>query len=381
MPCHTALACVSNQPRGPPVGADPGCVRRMHRPSAVRPTRCANSAGAVRRDTVWAQCSWLRHAGAVRRSPNALAQERQYAGHIGWPIGRWPPSAFSRPARSPGGAWKRPLRRRSCRSRRGSSRCAAYAGAVTPSLPAALALLVWRYASRRTSPSIRWASVVTTRSGSWAAGAARRWRCAGTVGALTVAPVGLSSRSGGPASPALPGGLGAGVPPLHRDSAPLRLPPCPSRVAVRGARFPIPCRLPGRSWGPLRARGRVQAAQARQGLWAPGPPRRERRPETEGSPTVPRSPSACLPRSAPPVVSWRLALSPPGRLPAGHWTPAAFPSRPLEDSPAVHNSPLFGAHSRGLPARSPRRHTPLAGMHAGALLTCWRGGEQGGLAP
>ena len=43
-----------------------------------------------------------------------------------------------------GAAWERPRRRRSCRSRRFSSRCSAYASAVTPSIPGALDLLVWR---------------------------------------------------------------------------------------------------------------------------------------------------------------------------------------------------------------------------------------------
>ena len=64
-----------------------------------------------------------------------------------------------------------------------------------PGETSALALLVWRYASRRQSSSIRWASVVKTRSGSWAACAAMRWSFGVTVGDLKVSPVGLSSRS------------------------------------------------------------------------------------------------------------------------------------------------------------------------------------------
>jgi hypothetical protein len=48
--------------------------------------------------------------------------------------------------------------------------------------------------------------------------------------------------------------------------------------------------------------------------------------ETDGAPTFPSSPSACMPRSQTPVVSCILALPHPGLLPSGHWTPSAFPS-------------------------------------------------------
>lgn len=47
--------------------------------------------------------------------------------------------------------------------------------------------------------------------------------------------------------------------------------------------------------------------------------------ETIGSPTFPRHPFACLPRSQTPVVACTLALSHPGLLPAGPCTPSAFP--------------------------------------------------------
>jgi hypothetical protein len=59
--------------------------------------------------------------------------------------------------------------------------------------PGALALLVRRYASHRKSTSIRWASVVHTRSGSRPACAAIRWSFGVTVGDLKVSPIGLSS--------------------------------------------------------------------------------------------------------------------------------------------------------------------------------------------
>src|SRR5712691_2838273 len=193
-------------------------------------------------------------------------------------------------------------------------------------MPAALDLFVWRYASRRKSSSIRWASVVTTRSGSWAACAAMRWSCGVTVGDLKVSPVGLSSRSGCPASPSLPWVLWACVPHLHRDYAPLRLPPCPSRVASLVARFPIPCVLPWRSWCPIGARTLVEAPRPRQGLRSPGPPLRECRKETGGSPKFPSHPYECMHCSQTTVVSSALALLRPGLLPSGHWKPSAFSS-------------------------------------------------------
>jgi hypothetical protein len=101
-----------------------------------------------------------------------------------------------------------------------------------------------------------------------------------------------------PTAPSLPWVAWASLPHLHRYYAPLRLPPCPSRVASLGARFPIPGLLPLRSWCPLRARGRVKAAQSRQGLWSPGPPIGDRRKEADGSPKFPSYPSECMPRSS-----------------------------------------------------------------------------------
>jgi hypothetical protein len=64
---------------------------------------------------------------------------------------------------------------------------------VTPSIPGALDVLVWRYASRRKSSSMRWARVVKTLSGSRAACAAIRWSLGVTVGDLKVSPVFPSS--------------------------------------------------------------------------------------------------------------------------------------------------------------------------------------------
>ena len=144
--------------------------------------------------------------------------------NAGVPIGRRPPSSFSIYTRSTGAAGDTPRRRRSWRSRRCSARCSAYLGAVTPSIPAALAWLVWRYASRRKSASIRGASVVQPQAGSRAACAARRWRGGVTVGERKVSPVLLSGATGGPVSPSLPWGPWACVPHLRRDQAARRRP-------------------------------------------------------------------------------------------------------------------------------------------------------------
>src|SRR5439155_21417514 len=46
-----------------------------------------------------------------------------------------------------------------------------------------------------------------------------------------------------PTAPSLPSVAWALLPHLHGYYAPLRLPPCPSRVASLVARFPIPCLL------------------------------------------------------------------------------------------------------------------------------------------
>src|SRR5215471_20521868 len=60
----------------------------MHRSSAVWQQRCGHSEVAVSSHAVSAQRSWRRHAGSARMIPNTLAQEMQYAGHIGMPKGR-----------------------------------------------------------------------------------------------------------------------------------------------------------------------------------------------------------------------------------------------------------------------------------------------------
>jgi hypothetical protein len=58
---------------------------------------------------------------------------------------------------------------------------------------------------------------------------------------------------------------------------------------------------------PHRAHGLGEAPRSRQGRWSPGPPCREFCSETGGAPKFPSSPSADMPRSQTPVVSWALA--------------------------------------------------------------------------
>jgi hypothetical protein len=76
--------------------------------------------------------------------------------------------------------------------------------------------------------------------------------------------------------------------------------------------------------------------------------------ETEGSPTFPSSPSDDLPRSQTPVVSCARAIPHPGLLPSGACTPSA-----------THDSPQFGAPSRGLSPRSTRLRTAPDGEARG----------------
>jgi hypothetical protein len=281
--------------------------------------------------------------------------------NAGVPIGRRPPSSFSLHPRSTGAAWALPLRRRSWKSRRG----AVYLGAVTPSIPAALDLLVRHYASRRQSSSIRWANVVNPRAGSRAACAALRWSCGVTVGALQVSPVFLPSTTCGPASPALPGVRWACVPHLPRYDAPLRQPLCPSRDPALGARAPIPCLFLSVRGGP---HGLV--------LWSklPNPARAFGHPVPPSGHVTRRQ--MALPRSRATPVKTCPALRP-------RWCPAYSPSRTqdgdlpatgnrrrsslygLESYPVVHDSTLCGARSRGLPPPSIPLRTSMAGCARG----------------
>ena len=228
--------------------------------------------------------------------------------------------------------------------------------------PAALDLLVWRYASRSKSSSIRWARVVNTRSGSRAACAAMRWSVGVTVGDLNVSPVCPVQLHVMP---------GVAFPPVGRLG--LASPPSPVLCSAKTATLPVsgrfarrslPDTLPAsvRSWCPLRARGRVEAPRPRQGLWSPGPPIRECCKETGGSPKFPSYPSEYMPRSQTPVVSCgtRPVRTQDCCLPATGNRRLSPPYR-LEGYPTVHDYTHFGAQSRGLPPRSLQLRTPIAG--------------------
>jgi hypothetical protein len=229
------------------------------------------------------------------------------------------------------------------------------------SVPGALALLVWRYASCSKASSIRGARVRNTRLGSWAACAARRWSVGVTGGEIKGAPVALSRATGCPASPSLPGGPWALGPHRPRYYAPLRLPCCPSRDPARVTRAPLPCLLRcGRGIPP----GLV--------VWAkpPGRARAVGRPVPLAG-KVPRRPLA-LPRSRVTPVDVCPAFRPRGCpapspyraqaccLPAtGHRRRS--PRVRLEGSPFVHDSTHCGAPSHALHPCAFQLRTPIAG--------------------
>jgi hypothetical protein len=194
-----------------------------------------------------------------------------------------------------------------------------------------------------------------------------------TGGALTVSPVGLSRSTGCPASPALPGVPWAVVPHLPGYDAPLRLPCCPSRGPALVARAPIPCLLPS-----------VRGVPKGLGIWSKPPdharacgcpvPHSGNVTRTQRALPSPRAP----PGHACPALRprWGPAHAPcahSGLLPAGQWTPSAFPSDNLERYPLVHDSTHVGAPSRGLPPRSLQLRTPIPGCARG--VRSWPAGS------
>ena len=303
-PCTTPVAGELTPPSAMPPARRHGPRRRPIRPALTRGRRTARSwvlsilspsprtsastlprtPSVMHRSRRACRASWGRRpcrkpyepssqsGSSIASNRLATALWTLVASHGGCPIGRWRPSSFSTQTRSTGAAWERPLRRRSGRPRRVSARCAAYPWAVTPSIPAALAFLVWRYASRRQSSSLRGASGVQTRAGSRAACAAIRWSVGVTVAERTVSPVGLSSFSGRP---------GVACPPVGPVG--LRAPPASVRCVATTASLPIAgtfvCHAPPDTLGAPRVRGLPcglaaggKPPDAARALGHPGPP-------------------------------------------------------------------------------------------------------------
>src|SRR5262247_2657075 len=156
-----------------------------------------------------------------------------------------------------------------------------------------------------------------------------------------------------PTSPSLPRVAWASLPHLRRYYTTLRLPPVLLGV-LRLSLVPRYLACFPRSWSPHRARGLVEAPSPRQGFWSPGPPVRGCHKEPDGSPKFPSSPCADMPRSQTPVLSCALAKTRSGLLPSSACKPSAS-----------HHDTLFGAPSRGLPARYTRLRTAPYGEARG----------------
>ena len=171
-------------------------------------------------------------------------------------------------------------------------------------------------------------------------------------------------------SPSLPWVPWAMVPPLLGYYAPLRLPPLHLGGLRLSLACPLPCLLPWCSWGPVRARGRVEAARPRQGLWSPGPL----------SPGMGARREVALPSSRVPPGKTCPALRP-------RWWPAHSPSRPQDCCLPGHATrrlpttiPISGRHPAACLLASPGSVHSLTAVPAGSLLPCWLGFGQGGLA-
>src|SRR5207244_13055687 len=117
-----------------------------------------------------------------------------------------------------------------------------------------------------------------------------------------------------PTAPSLPWVAWASLPHLHQYYAPLRLPPCPSRVASLVARFPIRCLLPCVRGVPFGLVARTEAPDCARAFGHPVPHSGHVVKETGGSPKFPSSPCGCMPRSQTLVVSSTLAIPRPGLL-------------------------------------------------------------------
>ncbi len=132
----------------------------------------------------------------------------------------------------------------------------------------------------------------------------------------------------------MPGVAFPPVGPVGRGSPPSSV-LCVAKTAIlpvsgRFARRSLPDTVPAsaRSWYPLRAHARVEAPDHARAFGRPVPQSGNMVKEIGGSPTFPRSPSGCMPRSQTPVVSCPRAISHAGLLPSGACTPSAFLSVP-----------------------------------------------------
>ena len=133
------------------------------------------------------------------------------------------------------------------------------------------------------------------------------WRAGVRVGELGVSPLFPARGTLCSTAPSLPWVAWASLPHLHWYYTPLRLPPCPSRVASLVARFPIPCVLPCVCGVPYGLVSWWKPRGARQGLWSPGPPIRERRQGDRWLSQVPEFPVKTCPALRP---RWCPAHSP-----------------------------------------------------------------------
>jgi hypothetical protein len=157
--------------------------------------------------------------------------------------------------------------------------------------------------------------------------------------------------------------------------------PLPVSGRVAGRSLPDTAPASRRSWCPHWARGLGEAPRSRQGLWSPGPPRRAWGTETGGSPKVPRSPCADMPRSQTPVVSCVLAIPHPGLLPSGACTPSAFAALSLRLSCCPRLYIVRGSLPRPASSLPPASYAHCWAGTWSSLLTCWLGVRQVGLEP
>ena len=172
-----------------------------------------------------------------------------------------------------------------------------------------------------------------------------------------------------PTAPSLPWVAWATLPHLRRYYAPLRRPP----PRLRSLRLSLASRSLvcfRRSWSPIRARSREEAPVHARAFGHPVPP--------SGYDTRRQ---AALPRSHVPPLKTCPALRP-------RWCPAPSPSRTQDCGlPVTGNRrlpttrPMAGLNHAACLLATPGFVRPLAGRHAGSLLTAWLDVSQVGLEP